>query len=515
MHGFGLAALTILGVCGSAGCAIVLGYGDYVEGNATTTSTDVGGGGAGTTSATSTSSAPGGGGTGGSVPLLVADYSYRGGDGAGQLFTAVSIAPSGQILVVGDYMGSMDLFGAVTASSPTGFDFVAAGLQPGTGAPVWTRSTIDSTPAGSTLPRVGLGIAGDSAGHAFATAGVAHGGSAFSGLVVGIDTASGSELWTTPFDGGTPVGKSQIAVDESGSIHVIAESLNGAFTFGTSIVPAGAPTGRDIAVVSCKAPCTGGTIAILGGPADEDAHALAVDPVTGSDLFITGEYRGTWGNMPDAGAVRSTFVTRVAGGSIVWARGFVKTQGASCTLPLQQAHGYAIATTASGDVVVTGVMCGETSFGVDTSSAPVVLPGKGGADVFVALLDGATGAVKWARSFGDAGEQVGTGVAVGDGGSVFMTGTFSGKLDFGGGALLDAGPVSQSIFLAELDPQGTHVRSTSFGAGEAIETRSVHIAARQGALVLAGAWKTTLAFGDGSTLDPHGSFDAFLAKLTP
>ena len=72
--------------------------------------------------------------------------------------------------------------------------------------------------------------------------------------------------------------------------------------------------------------------------------------------------------------------------------------------------------------------------------------------------------------------------------------------------------MSQSIFLAELDPLGAHVRSARFGAGEAIEQRYIGVAAGKGSIALAGGWKTTLDFGGGA-LDPHGELDAFVARF--
>jgi hypothetical protein len=508
-------AITAIGLATLPGCAIVLGYGDYTEGPGPTATT--GSGGAGGAAGASSSAGASGGAGGGGLPALAADWTARLGDDKAQVFTQVAVAPGGDVLVVGDYQGSIDLFGEVIPA-PAGYELCAARLAAGTGASVWRKSKLDAPPVGATPIRSGNSIAVDSGGPVYLTASAPSAASGFDGVLVGLDGATGAEQWTTTFDGGTANSRTRVAVDSAHRVRMIAEAQDGHFTFGTSAGPAGGATGKDIALVSCAPPCAGGTITVLGGPADDTAFALAADPTPGGALFLTGEYRGTWNGLPDTGAVGAILVMKVDGSNApLWTRGFVKTQGAACpNTVLEQARGAAVAVLPGGDVVVTGVMCGETDFGVDTGGASVKLAGSGGADVFVAVLAGATGKVKWARAFGDASEQLGTGVAVGADGVVFVSGTFSGVLDFGGGQALDAGAVKLSIFLAELEgATGAHRRSVRFGAGEELDQRVVSLAAGAGTVALAGGWKTTLAFGDGKTLDPHGALDAFVARLSP
>jgi hypothetical protein len=512
----------VIGITGVAlatlpGCAIVLGYGDYTEGQSTTATGSGGAGGTGGTASASSSSGAAGGAGGGGLPALAADWTARLGDDKAQVFTQVAVAPGGDVLVVGNYQGPLDLFGAAIPA-PAGYEVCAARLAAGSGAPVWRKSKLDTPSVGAMPIRIGSSIAVDSGGPVYLTGALQNATSGFDGVLVGLDGATGAEQWTTKFDGGTANGKSRVVVDSAHHVRMIAEAQDGHFTFGTSPGPAGGATGKDIALVSCAPPCAGGSITVVGGPGDDTAFALAADPSPGGALFLTGEYRGTWNGLPDTGATGAILVMKVDGNSAaLWTRGFVKTQGASCpNAVLEQARGAAVAVLPGGDVVVTGVMCGETDFGVDTGGAGVKLAGSGGADVFVAVLAGSTGKVKWARAFGDANEQLGSGVAVGADGAVFVSGTFSGVLDFGGGQALDAGAVKLSIFLAELDgATGAHRRSVRFGAGEELDQRVVSLAAGAGTVALAGGWKTTLAFGDGKTLDPHGALDAFVARLSP
>jgi hypothetical protein len=336
--------------------------------------------------------------------------------------------------------------------------------------------------------------------------------------VAGLAADGSSEPWIRIFEGGGADTGGRLAFDTSNRVRLAAEALDGHFAFAGASLPAGAPSGKDIAVATCTtATCSSATVTVFGGPLDDGVSAIAADPLLGGAIFLTGYYRGSWSGLPDTGTAPAILVMKVDGsGSAVWSRGFPQTTGAVCTnTGLHQAKGYALAATPAGDVVVTGAMCGETDFGSDPFDAKIVLPGKGGPDVFVAKLSGATGKVLWARSFGDAAEQFGTGVAVGKDGALYVTGTFAGTLDLGSGHLHSSPAGSQSIFLAALSAaSASPLRSAAFGAGEPIDFRPIAAAADATSVVIGGTWKSSLAFGDGAVLDPEGDLDAFVARFT-
>ena len=68
----------------------------------------------------------------------------------------------------------------------------------------------------------------------------------------------------------------------------------------------------------------------------------------------------------------------------------------------------------------------------------------------------------WSRSFGDASTQRVNAVAVDAMGAVFVTGSFSGTTDFGGGPL-DAAGNDTDLFVAKYDTNGDHLWSRRFG----------------------------------------------------
>src|SRR5262249_17807764 len=115
----------------------------------------------------------------------------------------------------------------------------------------------------------------------------------------------------------------------------------------------------------------------------------------------------------------------------------------------------AVATDASGNIVITGSLQGSADFGggVLTSSGHYN-------DVFIAKYS-SSGAHLWSKRFGSTGEDVGYGIAVDSSGNVLVTGYFQGTVDFGGGGLVSAG--GADAFLAKYSPSGAHLWSKRFG----------------------------------------------------
>lgn len=93
---------------------------------------------------------------------------------------------------------------------------------------------------------------------------------------------------------------------------------------------------------------------------------------------------------------------------------------------------YDIAVAPAGDIFLAGDFTSSVSFGIPA------LTGKGGKDIFIAKLDPMGGHV-WSESFGSAGDQIATHIAVDMFGNPMVTGTFPDFLDLGNGIFLNAG----------------------------------------------------------------------------
>jgi hypothetical protein len=158
----------------------------------------------------------------------------------------------------------------------------------------------------------------------------------------------------------------------------------------------------------------------------------------------------------------------------------------------------AIAVDPSGNVVVVGEANGALDFGGGPISPPAL---------FVVKLDPA-GKHLWTRSFTTGGRC--SAVAVGNGGDISVTGSFSGSVDFGGGPLTAGASSSKSMFVLELDAAGHHLWSKSFG--DAAEGMGLAVD-EAGDILLAGSYSGSPLNLGGAPLAVAGDADAFAAKL--
>ncbi len=118
----------------------------------------------------------------------------------------------------------------------------------------------------------------------------------------------------------------------------------------------------------------------------------------------------------------------------------------------------------------------------------------------------------WSRRYGDAGDQVGTSVAIGAGGHVLVSGRFMANLDLGlaTGALTSAG--DYDLFLAELDASGTTLRGQRFGDLSPQVSTGIAVDA-QGRVAWTGYFAGAVDFGAGAALTSAGGQDLFVTKL--
>ena len=116
-----------------------------------------------------------------------------------------------------------------------------------------------------------------------------------------------------------------------------------------------------------------------------------------------------------------------------------------------------LATDKYGNVVVTGVAYGDINLG-----GGIVGSGK----IFVAKYSGANGQYMWSKVFNsqgtfDAGKAVAADPVTGN---LFLTGGFTGSVDFGGGLLTTLNNGNGGIFLAAYDPNGNYLWAKGLGA---------------------------------------------------
>lgn len=164
-----------------------------------------------------------------------------------------------------------------------------------------------------------------------------------------------------------------------------------------------------------------------------------------------------------------------------------------------------VAVKGSGNVLMTGSFSGTVDFG----GGPLTCAGNG--DIFVAKFD-ADGNHLWSQRFGDEKWERSDDVALDGSGNVFVTGSFDGTVDFGGGPLTSAG--SLDIFVVKFDAGGNHLWSRRFGDfGDTTSGFDESVAVDgSGNVYITGPFSGTMDFG-GGPLTSAGDLDIYVAKL--
>lgn len=165
-------------------------------------------------------------------------------------------------------------------------------------------------------------------------------------------------------------------------------------------------------------------------------------------------------------------------GEAIWSQGFGGIGNQLVT---------AISVDADDNTIVAGDFEGSIDFGGGKLSE------VGGGDVFLAKLD-AFGKFIWARSFGDVSSQTATDLAIDKGGNILLAGNFAGKINFGCGEMSSAG--GQDIYLVRLGPTGECIASQRFG-GTGDEFNTAVAISPTGVVYLTGRFSGMIDFGNG------------------
>src|SRR6476661_839089 len=229
-------------------------------------------------------------------------------------------------------------------------------------------------------------------------------------------------------------------------------------------------------------------------------------------VLVTGSFGSTATFGSGAGAPTLTAVGgsdayvakfNAADGTCVWAVRMGGSNGES---------GIGVSSDANGDVLVTGIFTGTTTFG-SNMGAPSLSSVGGSRDVFVAKFSASTGACLWAVQAGGAsGGDSSGGVAVDASGNALVTGFFTGTASFGSISL--SGSTSQRGFVAKFNAaDGTCSWALPVGGGTTAAGTGIAVDASGNALVT-GYFNGTATVGTGTTtLTAIGSVDIFVAKF--
>ena len=172
--------------------------------------------------------------------------------------------------------------------------------------------------------------------------------------------------------------------------------------------------------------------------------------------------------------------------------------------------GRGIAVDASGNVLLTGTTAssGWTSGGFDTTY-------DGGYDAFVVKLS-PTGGHLWSTYLGGSSSDYGAGIAIDASGNVLVTGnTRSSGWTSGGFDTTYSGGDGGDAFAAKLSPTGGHLWSTYLGGSNGDSGLGIAVDASGNVLVTGETSSSGWTSGGFDTMYNGGSYDAFVAKLSP
>ncbi|HYE76403.1 MAG TPA: hypothetical protein VEI97_00325 [bacterium] len=230
-----------------------------------------------------------------------------------------------------------------------------------------------------------------------------------------------------------------------------------------------------------------------GSPEADFAQSVTTD-ATGN-IYVAGIYSGPidfgGGTRANRGDWDAYLLKRAPDGSPVWDRTWGAAQGDAA---------WGVTVTSSNSVTVTGRFEETVDFGGGPRTS------AGDSDGFIVQFD-LDGAYAWDRAYGGAGSEDGYAVIAVGLDRLYLTGDFTGTVNFGGGNRTSAG--AQDMWLLQLDNAGTYQWDATLGTPVFDIATDVAFDPVNIGPVICGATTGTLP-GQVS----YGGSDAFLARYT-
>lgn len=183
----------------------------------------------------------------------------------------------------------------------------------------------------------------------------------------------------------------------------------------------------------------------------------------------------------------------------------------------KEVRAYNIAVDGIGGVYTTGSFLGTADFDSDTTTSyNLTSAGTANADLYISKLD-SSGNFVWAKNIGIASEEIAYSLVTDDFANLYVTGVFSGTVDFDPGPntvnLISAG--AKDVFVLKLDSAGNFVWARNVGGASEDVAFAVGLDALNNILVT-GSFTTTADFDPGPltyNLTTSGNRDVFVLKL--
>jgi hypothetical protein len=176
--------------------------------------------------------------------------------------------------------------------------------------------------------------------------------------------------------------------------------------------------------------------------------------------------------------------------------------------------GFGLTVDDGGNVISTGWFMGTVDF--NPGSGIVNRTSVGGEDVYVQKLD-VNGDFVWAVSFGGSSSDRGYDIITDNGGNVYVSGNFTGTVDFdpGAGVFQRTAQGNWDAFVVKLDYLGNFVWARTFGGSGADYGYAITLS-DSGFVYTAGMFQGTVDFDPGTAVlqrSSAGGFDIFVHKM--
>ena len=377
-----------------------------------------------------------------------------------QTVTNAAVTANGRVGIIGNIVGTVT-FGASTIAAAAQLPYVAA-LSAADGTRLWGKGfnlgangafrAIAASPLNA-QNRIAVCGSTNIAATQLVGTGTTFGG--LTDLVIAVFDSAGTKVWAAQLGGTGNESCTSVTIDDNGDVYAAGQFDGASLTFpGATPIALTGPgaTSRKFMWVAKFAGAGDGAgkastlaaVAYNGTFGTVTPNSLAIGP--SGELVVGGQFAGnlTIGAGMTSPGGDDAFVAKLDGITLAPVWNAVRFGGTGLDLVKS------VAVTSFGDIVVTGWFNPSTiafrtaNGGFDTNGAVSLnTHGTTASDMFVAKLDGGTGATDSAAAYGDAGTQNGNGIVVNRFGAnqVSIAGTLAGTADFGGaaGAITAAG----------------------------------------------------------------------------